>query len=72
LATWAGILFAAENGFQYFDMMGAGKPNTNNGIRDFKAKFGGNLVEHGRFLYLCNKFLYNIGKFYIEKIVKAV
>lgn len=31
-------------------MMGAGVPNDGGyGVRDFKAKFGGELVEYGRF-----------------------
>lgn len=61
MATWAAIQFAAENGFEYFDMMGAGKPDESYGVREFKAKFGGNLVEHGRFEMIFNKYLYHIG-----------
>ena len=44
-----------------FDVMGAGKPNVPYGVRDFKAEFGGQLVEHGRFLHICQPFLYRIG-----------
>jgi len=69
LATWAGVEYAANNGYQYFDMMGAGKPGENYGVREFKAKFGGELVEFGRFLYVCNNFLYYIGQTAI-KIIK--
>jgi len=67
-ATWAGIKFASENGFEVFDFMGAGKPGKNYGVRDFKAKFGGELVEHGRFLYICSPLLYFIGKTVIKLI----
>jgi len=69
LATWAGIKFASENGFQTFDFMGAGKPDKKYGVRDFKAKFGGDLVEHGRFLYKCS-FLYYIGYLYVTILKK--
>lgn len=62
LATWAAIEYAAEHNFQYFDMMGAGKPDEGYGVRDFKAKFGGELVEHGRFLHINQPILYRIGK----------
>ena len=62
LATYAGINYAAENGFERFDMMGAGNPKEGYGVRDFKAKFGGELVENGRFLYICKPFLYKLGK----------
>ena len=51
LATYAGIRYAAEHGCSRFDMMGAGKPDEAYGVRDFKARFGGEQVEHGR--YLC-------------------
>lgn len=63
LATWSGIRFAAESGRKRFDMMGAGAPGDGGyGVRDFKAKFGGELVEYGRFKYVCSPVLYAIGK----------
>lgn len=61
-ATYLGIKYAAESGCQIFDMMGAGKPEEAYGVRDFKAKFGGELVEHGRFLCVRKPLLYWIGK----------
>ena len=70
LATWAGIEFAALNGFKRFDMMGAGKPDEGYGVREFKSKFGGELVEHGRFLCICQPTLYKLGK-YIISIIKG-
>ena len=62
VATYAGIMYAVKNGYHHFDMMGAGKPDESYGVREFKAKFGGQLVEHGRFQTLLNPFLYEIGK----------
>jgi hypothetical protein len=61
LATYAGIKYAAEHNCPRFDMMGAGKPDEAYGVRDFKAKFGGKEVEHGRFLCVTKPLLYNIG-----------
>lgn len=61
LATYCGIKYAAEHGCARFDMMGAGKPDEAYGVRDFKAKFGGKLVEHGRFLCITKPMLYKIG-----------
>ena len=61
-ATYLGIQYAAESGCQIFDMMGVGKPDEAYGVRDFKAKFGGELVEHGRFLCVRKPLLYWIGK----------
>jgi hypothetical protein len=68
LATWAAIEYAAENNFDYFDMMGAGKPDESYGVREFKSKFGGKLVEYGRFLYIQNEFLYDLGKIIIKNL----
>lgn len=61
-ATYLGIKYAAEHGCPLFDMMGAGKPDVPYGVRDFKAKFGGELVEYGRFLCVRKPLLYWIGK----------
>ena len=61
LATYAGIKYAAEHGCARFDMMGAGKPDEAYGVRDFKARFGGKEVEHGRFLCITKPLLYKIG-----------
>ena len=72
LATWSGIKFAAESGHKRFDMMGAGAPGDGGyGVRDFKAKFGGQLVEYGRFKYVCNKPLYALGKLGVKLMKKA-
>jgi len=66
VATWAGIEYAAKNKIPRFDFMGAGTPDQDYGVREFKRKFGGKLVEHGRFLYICSGVLYNLGKMVIS------
>ena len=71
LATWAAIRFAADNGYKRFDMMGAGAPGDGGyGVREFKAKFGGELVEYGRYLHVCNNLLYGIGKLAVNIMKK--
>lgn len=70
LATYSGLQYAAENGYPRFDMMGAGKPDDGGyGVRDFKLKFGGTLMELGRNKCVCNRLLYGIGKMGV-KIMK--
>lgn len=69
-ATYLGIKYAAENGCKIFDMMGAGKPDEAYGVRDFKAKFGGKMVEHGRYLCIRKPLLYNIGKLGVKLLKK--
>lgn len=59
MANYAAIRYAAENGFERFDMMGAGSPGKDYGVRDFKAQFGGTLVEHGRFRRVNMPLIYN-------------
>lgn len=66
LATYAGLCYAAEHNYPVFDMMGAGTPNESYGVRDFKAKFGGELVEYGRYQIICKPLLYMIGKFGVK------
>ena len=67
-ATYLGIRYAAENGCQIFDMMGAGKPEEAYGVRDFKARFGGEQVEHGRFLCVRKPLLYWVGKMGVKML----
>ena len=70
LATCAGIQLALQSACKRYDMMGAGEPGVPYGVRDFKAEFGGQLVEHGRFLSVCKPMLYRIGKWGV-KILKS-
>jgi lipid II:glycine glycyltransferase (peptidoglycan interpeptide bridge formation enzyme) len=62
LATYAAMKYANEHSIKRFDFMGAGKPDEAYGVREFKEKFGGELVEHGRFLCVLHPLLYKIGK----------
>jgi len=61
MAVFAALKYGAKNGFEYLDFMGAGSPYENYGVRDFKAQFGGNLVEYGRFVKILNPFLFHLG-----------
>jgi serine/alanine adding enzyme len=48
LLLWHIFQWGAENGYKVYDFGGAGKPDEEYTVRDFKAKFGGELVCHGR------------------------
>lgn len=48
LLTWSILKWGAVNGYGVYDFGGAGKPDEPYGVRDFKAKFGGELVNYGR------------------------
>lgn len=48
LLTWRVLEWAAESGYRTYDFGGAGHPDVPYPVRDFKAKFGGELVGYGR------------------------
>jgi CelD/BcsL family acetyltransferase involved in cellulose biosynthesis len=52
LLTWHILKWSAETGRHLYDFGGAGKPDEEYGVRDFKAKFGGDLVCYGRNTYV--------------------
>lgn len=66
LATWAGLNFAKENNYSSFDFMGAGFPNIPYGVREFKSKFGGQLVNYGRFRKIHYKSVYYLAKAFLS------
>jgi lipid II:glycine glycyltransferase (peptidoglycan interpeptide bridge formation enzyme) len=47
---WEAIKWGCKNDYKIFDFGGAGSPGKKYGVREFKEKFGGNLVNHGRFI----------------------
>jgi serine/alanine adding enzyme len=71
LATWAPIEYAARNDLRFFDFMGAGKPDEDYGVREFKSKFGGKQVNYGRYQKIYNRILYSSGNFGL-KILKKI
>lgn len=62
MATYAAIEYAKKYKIEIFDFMGAGKPDIPYGVRDFKMEFGGEQVEHGRYVCVQKPVLYRIGK----------
>jgi hypothetical protein len=62
LVTWEELRWGAEHGFKQYDFGGAGKPNQKYGVRDFKAKFGGELVSYGRNVWVPNRTLIRLSE----------
>lgn len=48
LLIWSCLQLGQGAGCHTFDFGGGGKPDEEYGVRDFKAKFGGQLVSYGR------------------------
>ena len=46
---WHDLEWGHSEGYKIYDSGGAGKPDVPYGVRDFKAKFGGQLVNYGRY-----------------------
>ena len=49
LLVWHILEYGSKNGYYTFDFGGAGKPGVKYGVRTFKERFGGELVNFGRF-----------------------
>jgi hypothetical protein len=62
LAVLAAIDYGLRNDLKCLDFMGAGLKGEDYGVRQYKLGFGGELVEHGRFVKIMNPLLFNIGK----------
>lgn len=48
LLMWHVLEWGSNNGYRVYDFGGAGRSDEDYGVRDFKAKFGGDLVSYGR------------------------
>lgn len=70
LAVFAAMDYAIENQLQVIDFMGAGQPGNEYGVRNYKAQFGGELVEFGRWRKILKPILYKLGVLGINALKK--
>jgi len=49
ILPWHVMEWGSNNGYHTFDFGGAGNPNEEYGVREFKRQFGGELVNFGRY-----------------------
>lgn len=63
---WEVMRFGVENSYDTFDFGGAGKPNVPYGVRDHKLKFGGELVNFGRYERIHSPLIYKMAVSAIE------
>jgi len=70
LAILETIKFGLQNNLQKVDLMGAGKPSEEYGVRKYKSEFGGIQVEYGRFIKIYNPFLFKFGKLGLNVLKK--
>lgn len=69
IAMWAMVEYTDKKGIKEIDLMGAGPVGKPSSVRNFKSKFGAELVEHGRFVFKYKPLLYAVGRYYLK--VKA-
>ena len=71
LFLWKAFLWGIDNEYKIFDFGGAGKPDKPYGVREYKKKFGGEIVNFGRYEIVHKKVLYAIvmGGFKIRKMI---
>ena len=62
ILNWHVMTWALDNHYQLFDFGGAGKPGIPYGVRDYKKKFGGELVNYGRYEKIQKPIIFRIAK----------
>jgi len=69
ILPWEVISWGKEHGYGRFDFGGAGKPSKAYGVRNYKLRFGGELVNYGRFTCVHKRLLYSVvmSLFYIRQ-----
>lgn len=72
ILPWEIMKWGHEKGYTVFDFGGAGKPNISYGVRDYKMKFGGQIVNFGRFEKIHLPLIYYVSKigFYFWRKIK--
>lgn len=61
----------SADGYRMYDFGGAGKSDEYYGVRDYKAKFGGNLVNYGRNTWIPHPGLFSFCNFSYEMVRKV-
>lgn len=73
ILPWEVFKWGHNNGYRIFDFGGAGKPNVPYGVRDYKLKFGGDLVNFGRYqiIHSPTKYWIAVMGFNLLRIIKG-
>lgn len=60
LIIWEIFKWSKKNNYEVFDFGGAGHPDKEYGVREYKKKFGGKTLNLGRYMKIHNHFLMHI------------
>ena len=66
LVTYGAIQYSLDHGIPCFDFLGIGKPDVPYGVRDFKMRFGGNVVDYGRYQRINSPGLYRVSRIFLS------
>lgn len=69
-AMCAMVEFAATNHIPRIDLMGAGQANKPSSVRDFKSKFGAEMVEYGRYICIYKPLIYHLASKYLALLTR--
>ncbi len=74
LLPWEIFKWGIQHRFESFDFGGAGNPNEKYGVRDYKIKFGGEVVNYGRYQKINKPILYFLGMISLKtvKLIKKI
>lgn len=59
---WNVICWGASNGYKLLDFGGGGEPGKPYGVRDYKLKYGCEMYDYGRYVYLHRPITFTFGK----------
>lgn len=62
ILPWHAMKWGIHNDYKIFDFGGAGRPNVEYGVRNFKSKYGGEQVNYGRFEKVHKQSLFTLSK----------
>lgn len=68
---WSVLLWAYQNGYQHFDLVGGGEQNIAYGVREFKRRFGANFTEVGRWSFILIPVLWH-SVYFLNNLVVAI
>jgi lipid II:glycine glycyltransferase (peptidoglycan interpeptide bridge formation enzyme) len=68
VVTWGAIDYAVKNKIPCYDFLGAGKPKQEYGVREFKAQFGGDLINNGRYAKVYSKRKYDLSQWVLKRL----
>ncbi len=70
--TWNDVEWGRQHGYAIYDQGGAGWPDKPYGVRDFKAKFRGQLVSYGRYRKVYSPFKLALAERAYESLRRVV